>query len=153
MVPLLASPQDARDKPNAAGRCPYGKAGLPKRCLLQKDTLSVSVPLADRTGAEARLEPAQALPLGLGLIRAYDTSGRSNLGHASDRGAEVEVAYLRTAEGFGVDFHVRFLPGSEELAQASVDPSAAAMTKRELRAFRPIRKMLRRYRAWSCSTF
>ena len=44
------------------------------------------------------------------------------------------MAYVKTAEGFEVDFHVRHLAGGEELVQVCADPSAPATMDRELRA-------------------
>ena len=43
-----------------------------------------------------------------------------------------EVTYVKTAEGFEVDFHVRHLSGAEELVQVCADPAGAL--DRELRA-------------------
>ena len=43
-----------------------------------------------------------------------------------------EVTYVKTAEGFEVDFHVRYLSGAEELVQVCADPAGAL--NREIRA-------------------
>lgn len=76
-----------------------------------------------------------------GLIRAYDTSGRSNLGHALETAVlnelerrKAEVAYVKTADGCEVDFHDRHLAGGKELVQVCAAPSAAATMDREIRA-------------------
>jgi hypothetical protein len=99
-----------------------------------------SVPLATDSGRQRNSNPRKFYPVDPGLIRAYDTSGRSNLGHALETAVlneleyrKAEVAYVKTAEGFEVDFHVRHLAGSEEL-QVCAAPSAAATTEREFRA-------------------
>lgn len=38
---------------------------------------------------------------------------------------KAEVGYVKTGEGFEVDFHARYLAGGEELVQVCADPSAA----------------------------
>ena len=68
-------------------------------------------------------------------------SGRSNRGHALEtvvlnelERRKAEVAYVKTGEGFEVDFHVRRRAGGEELVQVCADASAADTMDRELRA-------------------
>jgi predicted AAA+ superfamily ATPase len=97
------------------------------------------VPLATESERQRNSNPRKLYPVDPGLIRAYDTSGLSNLGHALETAVlnEIErrrgeVAYVKTAEGFEVDFHVRHLSGAEELVQVCVDPAGAL--DRELRA-------------------
>ncbi len=100
-----------------------------------------AVPLATESERQRNSNPRKLYPVDPGLIRAYDTSGRSNLGHALETTVlnelerrKAEVAYVRTAEGFEVDFHVRYLAGAEELVQVCADPSASVTMDRELRA-------------------
>ncbi len=85
--------------------------------------------------------PRKVYPADPGLIRAFDVSGRANLGHALEtavfnelqrRGAEVD--YIKTAEGFEVDFHVRYRDAGRELLQVCADPAAEQTRERELRA-------------------
>ncbi|MEP7011401.1 MAG: hypothetical protein ABJC13_13855 [Acidobacteriota bacterium] len=75
------------------------------------------------------------------MIQAFDASGRSNLGHALEtvvhnelerRGAE--VGYVKTADGFEVDFLACRPEGGEELIQVCADLSAPETRARELRA-------------------
>jgi predicted AAA+ superfamily ATPase len=47
---------------------------------------------------------------------------------------KAEVGYVKTEEGFEVDFHVRHPASGEELVQVCADPSAPATMDRELRA-------------------
>jgi len=77
----------------------------------------------------------------VGLIDAFDTSGQPNTGHAlettvynelSRRGAD--VAYVKTAEGFEVDFLARHPDGRQELIQVCADASEPATWNRETRA-------------------
>ena len=100
-----------------------------------------SVPLATESERQRNSNPRKLYPVDPGLIRAYDTSGRSNLGHALETAVlnelerrKAEVAYVKTADGFEVDFHARHLSGSEELVQVCADPSAPVTKDRELRA-------------------
>lgn len=100
-----------------------------------------AVPLATDSERRRNSNPRKLYPVDPGLIRAYDTSGRSNLGHALETTVlnelerrKAEVGYVKTEEGFEVDFHVRYLAGAEELVQVCADPSAPAVMDRELRA-------------------
>lgn len=100
-----------------------------------------SVPMATDSERQRNSNPRKLYPVDPGLIRAYDTSGRSNLGHALETAVlnelerrKAEIAYVKTAEGYEVDFHVRHLAGAEELVQVCADPSAAATIERETRA-------------------
>jgi hypothetical protein len=76
-----------------------------------------------------------------GLVRAFDASARSNVGHTLEtvvanelfrRGAD--VSYVRTEGGFEVDFLARFADGSEELIQVCADLADPGTRERELRA-------------------
>ena len=85
--------------------------------------------------------PRKVYPIDPGLLPLYALDGRRNQGHALEtvvllellrRGAE--VGYLRTAEGFEVDFHARFPDGRRELIQVCADLSDGRTRERELRA-------------------
>lgn len=100
-----------------------------------------SVSLATDSERRRNSNPRKLYPVDPGLIRAYDTSGRSNLGHALETAVlnelerrRAEVGYVKTEDGFEVDFHVRYRNGTEELIQVCADPSAPETLERELRA-------------------
>lgn len=100
-----------------------------------------AVPLATESERQRNSNPRKLYPADPGLIRAYDTSGRSNLGHALETAVlnelerrKAEVGYVKTTGGFEVDFHVRYLAGGEELVQVCADPSAPGTMDRELRS-------------------
>jgi predicted AAA+ superfamily ATPase len=85
--------------------------------------------------------PRKIFPADPGLIRAFDASGRANVGHALEtavlnelerRGAE--VGYVKTERGLEVDFLARHIAGGEELIQVCADPSAPETMNREVRA-------------------
>ncbi len=100
-----------------------------------------AVPVATDSERRRNTNPRKVYPADPGLIDAFDTSGRSNTGHAletavynelSRRGAD--LAYVKTKAGFEVDFLARHADGREELIQVCADPRDAATWQRETRA-------------------
>jgi predicted AAA+ superfamily ATPase len=100
-----------------------------------------AVSLATDSERQRNSNPRKLYPADPGLIKAFDASGRANLGHALEtvvlnelerRGAE--VGYVKTAEGLEVDFLARHPAGGEELIQVCADQSSAETRTRELRA-------------------
>ena len=100
-----------------------------------------SLSIAADSERRRRVNPRKVYPIDTGLIPIFDRSGKANLGHALETAVLLELdrhgaetAYVRTANGFEVDFHVRHADGRQELIQvcASLDhPDTAA---REIRA-------------------
>ena len=114
--------------------------------LIDSFLLSV-VPLASDSERKRNSNPRKIYPADPGLIRAFDASGRANLGHALEtavrnelerRGAE--VGYVKTAEGLEVDFLARLPASGEELVQVCADPSVEETLEREVRALREAAK-------------
>ena len=108
---------------------------------LQDAFLMNAVPLATDSERRRNSNPRKVYPVDTGMIGAFDNSGRANLGHALEcavhdelarRGGE--VGYVRTGQGFEVDFHVRAASGSTELIQVCAEIADAATLTRELRA-------------------
>ncbi len=100
-----------------------------------------AVPLATDSERKRNSNPRKLYPADPGLIKAFDASGRANLGHALEtvvlnelerRGAE--AGYLKTGDGLEVDFLARHPASGEELIQVCADPSAPATLAREMRA-------------------
>ena len=100
-----------------------------------------AVPVATDSERRRNTNPRKVYPADPGLIDAFDTSGRSNTGHAlettvynelSRRGSD--LAYVKTKAGFEVDFLARHADGREQLIQVCADPSDAATWQRETRA-------------------
>ncbi|MFH1807637.1 MAG: ATP-binding protein [Pseudomonadota bacterium] len=100
-----------------------------------------AVSLATESERKRNSNPRKLYPADPGLIRAFDTSGRTNLGHALEtvvfnelqrRGAD--VGYVKTSDGLEVDFLARYPGWGEELIQVCVDPSAPGTLARELGA-------------------
>jgi len=101
-----------------------------------------AVPLATESERQRNANPRKVYPADPGLIRAFDASGRANLGHALEtavfnelerRGAD--VGYIKTPNGLEVDFLARYPQGGAELIQVCVDLSDPGTRARELRAF------------------
>ena len=83
----------------------------------------------------------KAYPVDSGLIPVFDGTGRANLGHALETAVLIElerrrldVTYVRTPEGYEVDFLVRGPDRRPELIQVCANLSDAAVVNRELRA-------------------
>lgn len=87
------------------------------------------------------VNPRKAYPVDPGLIPVFDRSGRCNLGHALETAVLVElerrryaVTYVRTPDGFEVDFLARRAGGDSELIQVAADLHDSTTLARELRA-------------------
>lgn len=108
---------------------------------LMDSFLLSSVPLATDSERQRNSNPRKLYPADPGLIGAFDTSGRANTGHALETAVSIEierrradVGYVKTAEGYEVDFLVRYPAGGTELLQVCADTSDEETLKRELRA-------------------
>ncbi len=108
---------------------------------LQDAFLLSAVPLATDSERKRNSNPRKLYPADPGLIKAFDASGRANLGHALEtvvfnelerRGGD--VGYVKTGDGLEVDFLVRWPAAGEELIQVCADLSSAETRSRELRA-------------------
>ncbi len=85
--------------------------------------------------------PRKAYPVDAGLIPVFDRTGRANIGHALETAVLVElerrrreVTYVRTPQGYEVDFLAREADGRRELFQICADASEPVTARRELRA-------------------
>jgi len=99
--------------------------------------------LAVATESERRrmVNPRKAYPIDPGLIPVFDRSGRANLGHALETAVALELerrgaalSYVRTEEGFEVDFLARHPEGGEDLIQVCAEVDSPATVERETRA-------------------
>ncbi len=103
--------------------------------------LIAAVPLATESERQRNSNPRKIYPVDAGLIGAFDASGRANLGHALETAVHNELArrkadigYVRTAQGFEVDFLARHPGGGEELIQVCTELGKPETMARELRA-------------------
>jgi predicted AAA+ superfamily ATPase len=87
------------------------------------------------------VNPRKAYPVDPGLISVFDRSGRGQVGHALEtcillelerRGAK--IAYVKTQNGFEVNFLARYPDGKLDLIQVCVDLDDPATREREIRA-------------------
>ena len=88
-----------------------------------------------------RVHPRKVYPVDPGLIPVYGRMGQPNLGAALETVVLVElerrgceVAYVRTREGFEVDFLAHFPEGDWLLLQVCADLADPATREREVRA-------------------
>jgi predicted AAA+ superfamily ATPase len=113
---------------------------------LMDSFLVTAVPLATESERRRNSNPRKIYPADPALIGAFDRSGRANLGHALEtvvlnelERRKAEVSYVRTAEGFEVDFHARYPGAGQALIQVCADPGEGKTLERELRALEAAR--------------
>jgi predicted AAA+ superfamily ATPase len=99
------------------------------------------VPLHTSSERQRQSNPRKAYPVDSGLITAFDRSGRPNTGHALETAVLVELerrrcdrAYVRTKDGFEVDFLATPPTGRPMLIQVCADVSDAQTREREFHA-------------------
>jgi uncharacterized protein len=85
------------------------------------------VPVATDSVRRQHSNPRKVYPVDHALVAAFDPTGRRDLGSTIEcivyrhlRRQRAEIAYVRTAEGFEVDFLARFADGRDQRAQLSV---------------------------------
>jgi predicted AAA+ superfamily ATPase len=106
-----------------------------------------AVSLATESERKRNSNPRKLYPADSGFIRAFDSSGRANAGHALETAVlnelerrHAEIGYVKTEEGFEVDFLARYPTGRQELLQVCADLSSPETRTRELRALRAAAK-------------
>ena len=108
---------------------------------LQDAFLISAVTLATDSERRRNSNPRNIYPVDTGFISAFDRSGRTNVGHALEtvvlhelERRKAEIGYVRTSEGYEVDFYARFPDGKEELIQVCADTDSGDTLMREMRA-------------------
>ena len=108
---------------------------------LEDAFLLSSLDLATDSERRRQVNPRKVYPVDTGLMALFDSSGKTNVGHALEtavlhelqrRGAEVN--YVRTRAGFEVDFYARGLDGAESLIQVCAHLDSPDTLAREVRA-------------------
>jgi hypothetical protein len=101
------------------------------------------------------VNPRKMYPVDPGLIPVFDRTGRANVGHALETAVLIElerrrceVTYVRTNDGFDVDFLARDPRGEEHLIQVCADATDPDTASRELRALQVAGRRRRRIRRW-----
>ena len=100
-------------------------------------TISIAAESARRRMAN----PRKGYPIDPGLIPVFDRTGRANIGHALETAVALELArrgaeitYVRTKEGWEVDFLAHYAEGHQELIQVCSDLADPKTLDREIRA-------------------
>lgn len=100
-----------------------------------------AVRLATESERKRNSNPRKIYPADPGLIGAFDLSGRGHVGHALETAVfnelercGAEVGFVKTDEGFEVDFLARYRGEGEELIQVCADATEQETLGRELRA-------------------
>jgi predicted AAA+ superfamily ATPase len=114
---------------------------------LEDAFLLQTVPVATDSEKRRQVNPRKVYPADPALIPVFDRSGKANTGHALEsvvftelqrRGAE--IAYVKTAGGFEVDFLARYPDNSEELIQVCTSIDDPDTREREVRALKDAEK-------------
>ncbi len=99
------------------------------------------VPLHSASERKRMIHPRKVYPVDPGIIPVYERAGRPNLGAALETAILIElerrgseVAYVRTHDGYEVDFLAHAADGAWSLIQVCADLSDAATREREVRA-------------------
>ena len=97
--------------------------------------------MESKSERQRMVNPRKVYPVDAGLIPVFDRTGRANVGHALETAELIELerrgceaTYVRTAQGYEVDFLVRSPDGRRQLIQVCADASDPATAARELRA-------------------
>ena len=100
-----------------------------------------TIPIATDSEKRRQVNPRKTYPADTALIPVFDRSGRPNTGHLLETSVFIElqrrraeVAYVKTPNGYEVDFLARHLDGSEELIQACASVADSQTLFREVRA-------------------
>lgn len=108
---------------------------------LQDCFLVRTVWMAADSERQRMVNPRKAYPVDPGLIPVFDRTGCSNIGHALETAVllelerrRAEVAYVRTPQGFEVDFMARYPSGETDLIQVCAGVSGPDAAECELRS-------------------
>lgn len=119
-----------------------GKERLHEYLAHLEDTFLVtSIHIASESERRRQVNPRKSYPVDTGLSALFDPAGKPNTGHALEtvvlheclrRGAQ--LAYVRTAQGYEVDFLATRYDGQQTLIQVCLDLNHAETFNREIRA-------------------
>ena len=104
-----------------------------------------TVPLHTASERQRMVNPRKAYPVDPGLIPLYERTGRTNAGHALETVVFLElerrgydIGYLRTREGWEVDFCAGQPLGNTVLVQVCAEVNEPETLEREVRALQAI---------------
>ncbi len=119
-----------------------GKERLHEYLAHLEDTFLVtSISIATDSERRRQVNPRKSYPVDTGLSALFDPAGKANTGHALEtvvlheclrRGDQ--LAYVRTAQGYEVDFLATRYDGQTTLIQVCVDINDPPTLEREIRA-------------------
>ena len=120
---------------------PVARDTLHELLSFLEDCFLIRVSWIEGTSERRRMvNPRKVYPVDPGLIPVFDRSGRSNLGHALETAVRIELerrglgsSYVRTKDGFEVDFLARSAEGPEALIQVCLDLAETGAMEREIR--------------------
>lgn len=99
------------------------------------------VPIEAASERKRQVNPRKAYPVDPGFIPVFDRTGRANIGHALENlvliellRRNAEVTWIRTPQGYEIDFFVRYPDGVEELIQVAAEFYSSETVEREFRA-------------------
>lgn len=108
---------------------------------LEDAFLLQTIPVATDSEKRRQVNPRKVYPADPALIPVFDRSGKANPGHALESAVftelqrrRAETAYVKTTNGFEVDFLARYPDGTEELIQVCTSIDDPATRSREVRA-------------------
>ena len=121
---------------------PVGKETLLEYLDHLEDAYLVeTVSIATDSIKRKQVNPRKVYPIDSGFIPLFDRSGKSNIGHALEtavylhlRRRKADISYVKTKNGFEVDFLTRYIEGQEELIQVCYSIENPETFKRETRS-------------------
>jgi predicted AAA+ superfamily ATPase len=121
---------------------PVGKNTLHDYLAHLEDAFLVrTVSLHTASERQRMVNPRKAYPIDPGLISLYERTGRANLGHALETAVFLELErrgyetdYVRTRDGYEVDFFAYDPEGKSTLIQVCTEVSDPVTYEREVRA-------------------
>jgi hypothetical protein len=100
-----------------------------------------TVPIATESQRRRMVNPRKAYPIDAGLTPVFDRTGKANIGHALETAVAIqlvrlgaEISYVRTTDGYEVDFLARFSDGEQRLIQVCAEMTGPDVQDREIRA-------------------
>ena len=101
---------------------PVGKETLLEYLDHLEDAYLVeTVSIATDSIKRKQVNPRKVYPIDSGFIPLFDRSGKSNIGHALEtavylhlRRSKADISYVKTKNGFEVDFLAHYIEGEEE---------------------------------------
>ncbi|MBF0198142.1 MAG: ATP-binding protein [Planctomycetes bacterium] len=108
---------------------------------LEDAYLLETISIASDSIKRKQVNPRKIYPIDPGFIPLFDRSRKSNIGHALEsatyiqlRRRKADVAYVKTKNGFEVDFLARYIEGEEELIQVCYSIEDPDTFERETRS-------------------